>query len=107
MGRACKTDDNQQEIIERFRGWGATVKSTHMVGNGFPDLVVGFQGVNLLVEVKDGSKPPSRRKLTKDQQEFHKAWGGKIYVVATKGEVDRLCLGLIVSYRAGESGTAR
>lgn len=37
-----------------------------------------FKGANLLVEVKDGSKPPSARKLTKDEEEWHEKWTGQI-----------------------------
>lgn len=36
----------------------------------------------MLFEVKDGSKPPSRRALTPDQQEWHAAWkGGMVAIV--------------------------
>jgi hypothetical protein len=32
-----------------------------MVGRGVPDLLVGWRGTNLLLEVKDGNKPQSAR----------------------------------------------
>jgi hypothetical protein len=54
---------------------------THAVGQGFPDLVVSFRGRNILIEIKDGSKPPSARRLTPDQKEFHESWDGELYVV--------------------------
>jgi Holliday junction resolvase len=81
MRRAAKVDANQPEIVQALRdaGWSVAVMSA--VGQGFPDLVIGRDGVNVLVEVKDGSKPPSAQKLTPDQVEFHAAWNGRIEVV--------------------------
>lgn len=45
-------------------------------------MLVGFQGKTLLMEVKDGQKPPSARRLTEDQLKWHGAWrGGPLAVV--------------------------
>ncbi len=74
---AAKVDANQAEIVSALRSVGATVTPTHAAGQGFPDLVVGFRGVNLLIEVKDGAKPPSERKLTPAQKEWHATWTGQ------------------------------
>lgn len=83
MGRryAAKIDANQPEIVEGLRKAGATVTPTHAAGEGFPDLAVGYRGSNYLLEVKDGSKPPSKRKLTPDQVEWHDKWRGQVCVV--------------------------
>jgi hypothetical protein len=51
-----------------------------------PDLLIGWRGKNLLVEVKDGSKPPSDRKLTPDQVKWHEAWRGQVCVVKSVQE---------------------
>jgi len=86
---AAKTDSNHKEIMEVFRDLGCTVFSTHMVGKGFPDMVVGHRCINLLVEVKDGSLVPSKRKLTPDEQGFHELWRGTVNIVETvQGAVD-------------------
>ena len=37
----------------------------------------------MLVEIKDGSKVPSKRKLNKIQQEFRENWKGGMRVVET------------------------
>jgi hypothetical protein len=79
--RAARTDDNQQEIAKALRAVGATVTLTHAVGRGFPDMVVGYRGINYLFEVKDGSKPPSRRKLTPDETAWHLTWRGHVSVI--------------------------
>lgn len=86
MRRAARTDGNHREVMEALRAAGATVKSAHAVGMGFPDLVVGFRGVNHLMEVKDGSLPLSRRQLTEMEQRFHDEWQGPCVVVNSAEE---------------------
>ena len=77
MRRAARVDANQTEIVSALRKVGATVQPLHAVGLGCPDLLVGYRGINYLIEVKDGDKPPSKRKLTEDQIEWHKNWRGQ------------------------------
>lgn len=84
--RAAKVDANQKEIVAALRQAGASVSSTATIGKGFPDLIVGYRGVNYLLECKDGSKPPSERKLTPDQVLFHVKWTGQITVVNSVNE---------------------
>ena len=84
--RAARIDANQPEIVKALRRAGATVTPTHTASDGFPDLAVGFRGVNYLIEVKDGDKPPSARELTGPQQEWHVTWGGQVAVVKDVGE---------------------
>ncbi len=74
---AAKVDENQPEIVKALRNVGATVTPTHAAGGGFPDLVVGFRGVNFLLEIKDDAKPPSKQKLTPDQEQWHGSWQGQ------------------------------
>lgn len=82
MGRrAAAIDRNQPEIVRALRRAGATVTPTHTAGEGFPDLAVGFRGVTYLVEVKDGARPPSARKLTPPQEQWHAVWRGHVVVV--------------------------
>ncbi len=69
-----RVDYNQREIVNCMRSLGATVAITSDLGNGFPDLVVGYKGVNYLIEVKDGHKA----KFTKVQQNFHGTWRGQL-----------------------------
>lgn len=88
MGRrASRTDANQKIVVKALRDAGATVQHLHAVGDGCPDLLVGFRGSSHLVEVKDGKKPPSARKLTPDQVEWHGAWkGSPVHVVKSVTE---------------------
>lgn len=79
--RAAKVDDNQRDIVEAFRAIGFSVAVTSSAGQGFPDLVVGAYGLNVLVEVKDGGKSPSRRRLTACQSDFLAEWRGWYEIV--------------------------
>jgi hypothetical protein len=53
------------------------------VGAGAPDLLVGYRGTNWLLEVKDGSKEPSRQRLTPAEKVWHERWRGHVTVVRT------------------------
>lgn len=83
---AAKVDANQGEIVQALRGIGCTVQPLHTVGKGCPDLLCGYRGHNVLIEVKDGSKPQSARKLTPDQVDWHGSWAGQVHVAASVDE---------------------
>lgn len=78
--RRARPDDNQDTIVKDLRAIGASVAVTSAAGDGFPDLVIGYQGKNYLLEVKDGNKPPSKQKLTPDQVRFHRDWRGSVFI---------------------------
>lgn len=82
-----RTDANQTAIINAFRKLGATVAITSALGKGFPDLVVGYRRRNFLVEIKDGSKPPSAQKLTPDEAAWHEKWRGQIAIIRSVDDV--------------------
>ena len=78
MTRARKTDANHQAIAEAFRRCGCLVH--HTIGDW--DLTVSRFGQVLLIEVKDGKKPPSKRRLTpRSQRLIDDGW--PIYRVET------------------------
>ena len=84
MRRAARTDSNQEEIVKALRAVGATVQSLAGVGHGVPDLLVGYEGKTILMEVKDGKKSPSHRELTPDQVKWIDNWtGGSVFIVDT------------------------
>lgn len=122
-----RVDRNQPEIVEALRKAGASVGHTHGVGQGFPDVVVGVNGLtlvgtfsirrvkqllnaihglrvidgaNLLLELKDGAQTASKQKLTKDEVKFHEAWKGQLTVVNSPDAALRLIRG-----DADDSGT--
>jgi len=85
-----KVDDNHSGVVSALRQAGCAVISLASVGQGCPDLLVsrnGSQGgINVLMEVKDGSKSPSKRKLTDDQRKFFATWKGPCFVVKSVEE---------------------
>lgn len=81
MGFAKRIDRNQNEIVQFFRNSGFSVAITSGLGAGFPDVVLGFQGCNFLVEIKDGNKPPSAQKLTDAESKFFDQWKGQVCII--------------------------
>ena len=76
-----RTDANQQDIIDKLRCIpNLSVVSTHTIGKGFPDIIVGYKGNNYMIEIKDGAKWKSQQKLTADELVFHMKWKGQICV---------------------------
>ena len=69
-----RTDRNQKSIVSGLRALGADVLILAGVGHGCPDLLVKFRSKLYLLEVKDGSKPPSARTLTEQERLFHLVW---------------------------------
>ena len=87
MRRAARTDANQPAIVAALRAVGASVQHLAAVGDGVPDLLVGWQRrLNLLMEVKDSAKAPSDRRLTPAQFLWHREWRGTVEVVTTVEE---------------------
>ena len=78
---AKKVDANQPEITEALRKIGASVLILSDVGKGCPDILVGWRGVNYLMEIKDGDKVLSKRRLTPDEDIFHNTWDGQVATV--------------------------
>lgn len=81
MRQAAKIDANHREIVYALRKAGASVQSLASVGKGCPDLLVGKDGQNILMEVKDGNLPPSRKRLTDDEKRWNEEWRGFVYLV--------------------------
>jgi hypothetical protein len=83
MRRAAKVDVTQAEIAAALKAAGATVQYLHSVGEGCPDLLVGFRGKNHLLEVKPNIGSPSKRNLRPNQVEWHAGWKGQVATVET------------------------
>ena len=81
--RYGKPDQNQEGIFEFARNHlDAEVRNTTAVGRGFPDGVVGWRGLTVLVEVKR----PKKGKLEASQQDFQRTWRGGPYLVVESGD---------------------
>lgn len=68
MRRAARVDNNQAAVVSALRAAGAYVWII-----GLPvDLLVGYKGYTVLMEVKDGP----RKRLTPLQEAFFAKWEG-------------------------------
>ena len=86
--RAARVDANQWQIADALRALHMPVTLLHAVGGGVPDLLVGTLDKRFIViEVKDGEKPPSAQKLTQAQEKWHAAHAGfPVFKVASIDE---------------------
>ena len=90
MRRAARVDENQLEIVTAWRKAGATVTLLHAVGDGCPDCLVGYRGVNYLAEIKNPLKPKADRQLTPVQEVWHMMWRGQKAIVTNVDEAIEL-----------------
>jgi hypothetical protein len=85
MRRVARRDANERRVIDALRACGAYVKQIN--DEGAFDLLVSYRGHTLLLEVKDGDKPPSARALTPGEAKFHAEWPGtNLYIVNSEHE---------------------
>ena len=84
-----KRDVNEPEIISALEAVGATVEPLP-TGKGVPDLLVGYRGKNILMEVKKevvrGKVYASDVKLNAKQVIWHDCWRGQKCIVRTPQE---------------------
>lgn len=82
-----RVDANQTQIVSAFRQMGARVQVLSHVGKGFPDLLICVRGRLALVELKDGAKSASRRKLTPDEARWHEEWAdAPLFIISSVEE---------------------
>ena len=88
LRRVARVDANQSAIVGALRAAGAWIVDLSGVGKGCPDLLVcgPAQRVWVLLEIKDGDKAPSRRKLTAAQVGFHRDCPAPLFVVTNIDE---------------------
>ena len=93
-GYAKRTDDNHREVVDGIRAAlpEATVFDLSGAGKGCPDLLIGWEGRNYLIEIKDPSKPESKRGLTTAQQKLHKQWQGQMDIAHSAAEAIAIIL---------------
>jgi len=77
---------NQPEIVDYLRALGYYVLHTHQLKNAC-DLIVSRDGQTVAIEIKDGSLPPSQRKLTEGEDKFRKEWKGHYRIIESKKDV--------------------
>ena len=84
-----KVDANHSAIVSALEQIGVGVLDTSGAADGWSDLVTFQRGIMRAVEIKDGEKPPSARKLTIAQVRAHelaRVHGCTIHVVTSVDE---------------------
>lgn len=80
MRRIAKKDGNHRSIVNGLRALGFSVLELHAVGGGVPDILVGWNGRERLLEIKmpDGHKPrgATQAETNERQAAFRDAWRG-------------------------------
>lgn len=79
--RAYRVDSNQKDVVTALRAEGYSVQHLHSVGAGCPDILVGYAGINVLIEIKEGDG-----KLTPAQVVWHSDWQGQVSIAKDKQE---------------------
>lgn len=90
MRRVAKVDANQAAVVEALRKIGAEVTHLHTLGQGVSDLLVSFRQRWFLLEVKDGSKIPSKQRLTKDEADWIGRQKAPVHIVKSSLEAVEL-----------------
>jgi len=87
--RANRIDQNQPEIVKQFRDFGCSVLIIADLKNAC-DLIVSKHGRSIFVELKDGKKPPSARKLTPGETKFKSVTLGIWRLVETEKDAQNV-----------------
>lgn len=84
MRRNARVDGNHREILDALAHAGCSVQSLAPMGKGVPDALVAIDRERqVLFEIKDGSLPPSKQKLTTDEAKWHACWKGEVHIVTS------------------------
>lgn len=81
--RARRVDANQaalRTLWEAIGGSWLTITPTH---GGEPDALVGWRGLDRLIEIKRPDLGPARKRPRANQLAWHRAWKGRPVAVVT------------------------
>jgi len=80
-----RLDYDHVAIVLALREVGASVQSLADVGRGCPDLLVGWHGTNILMEIKSQGGH-----LTPAEKDWHANWKVYVQVVHSVGDALRV-----------------
>jgi hypothetical protein len=87
MGYPTHYDSNHWSIVHHFLKLGASVTDTASFGGGFPDILVGYRGLTVPVEIKTEKGRLNRRQLT-----WHNRHQGMTYVIRNNDMATQLIM---------------
>ena len=79
-GRGTK-DLNHDVIVKALEEIGCSVVDLYRLGSGVPDLMVGYMGMTLLMEIKNPGTQYGREGLNRNQVLWKEQWKGGPYAV--------------------------
>lgn len=86
---AARVDANHSEIVAAFEKLGCSVLDIHQLKR-CADILISKNKRTVIIEIKDGKKSKSRRKLTEGEREFFATWQGESAIVESIDDVLRL-----------------
>lgn len=89
MYRAARRDSNEPAVIAVAKKCGASV--IQLDNEGVPDLLLGFRGQNILIEVKT-----EKGKLTPAQEIFFRTWKGTAVVIRSPEAMENYLTSLVL-----------
>tara|TARA_R110002124_G_C8644760_1_gene488631 strand:- start:29 stop:319 length:291 start_codon:yes stop_codon:yes gene_type:complete len=84
--RAARKDANHNEITDCFISLGWSVLDISQLKNAC-DAFVSKGSRTIAIEIKDGSKAPSQRKLSEGEEKFKNRWTGDWALVESIDDV--------------------
>lgn len=78
VGYKKRVDNNQKDIVKHLRVNNWKVFHTHIVGNGFPDIIASKEEYQCLVEIKS-----EKGSLTPKEIDFFNEWEGDVIIVTS------------------------
>ena len=100
MKYGAKKDANHNDVVDALKAIGVSVIDTSHVGCGFPDVILGFAGKTMLMEIKNPKTSYGKRGLNKNQAKWKELWTGGPYAV-----VDSVDAAIRAVRLLGEGGT--
>lgn len=105
LRRRSHRDAGEPAIIAALKSVGATVAQIDAPDQ--PDLLVGFRGVNHLLEIKEpigpkGGTSKNGQQLSEGQLKWHQTWKGQVTVVRSAVEALQ-AIGLTVTITKGDT----
>ncbi len=84
----AQTDKNHSSLLKLIRTIPkVTICDLSGTGGGCPDVMLGYMGQNILIEIKRPDVAPSASKLNDKQEEWHGKWTGQVAIVRTFDDV--------------------
>lgn len=93
MKKRPRLDANHAEIVSALRKMDVQVQSLAAIGGGCPDLLCSYRYYTFVVEIKDGRKAPSERKLTPAEWRWFDAWTGEYWVIESLDDCAQILTG--------------